>query len=159
MLSPQHSSFARPSWRASRTARWAVGLGALPRAGEPPQPGAADQRVGERAGRGLLALVDQLVERRAGAVDPLGERERHAQVGAQLQVGHDLGRARRLVGGRLDVVLGRGGIAEEDERGRPRDPCGQAERVAGRGQVERALGGRERLLRASGADRRVDRTR
>ena len=127
----------------------AVGLRALPRARRPPKPGAADERVGERPGRRLLALVDELVERLGRRPDPLGERQRHSEIRAQLEVVLDGRRVRDVHGDGVDVALGGRGVAEEDERRRPGDARrgGRADRLPARA---RAPGRRRRRPPAAG---------
>ena len=88
-------------------------------------------------------------------LDPLGEGQGHPQVGAQLEVALNRGRAGGLVGDVVDVRLGGRGVAEEHERRGAGDArIQEPQRVAGR--RERRAPVRPRRRRPAGRPARID---
>ena len=154
MLRPQHSSLARPSSCASRTARCASACA--------PAHAPHNRRSHARLISGYVSAPGAVCSHSSTssfstsrrAVDPLGECQRHPEICPQLQIGVNGRRAGGLVGGRVDVSLGRRRVAEEHERGGLRDPGREVERISRRRQFARARRAASRA--SSGRPARID---
>ena len=130
--------------------------GGRPLPGTALQPALRRQRVGQHGGRRALAGGHRVGQHRAGAIPFRGERQRHAQVGPQLQVVGQL--AQRLVGGGEGQPRGLAGVAQEHLRG---GCCHLSIQRGGAGrtrrQPARALRRLQRQSGLTGADAGVDR--